>query len=339
MGSYYPESKVEMNGFTAAHYDALLDLATFGRYSSFIEKSIKLMDIEPADRILDLGTGTGRNACLMAKYLSDKGRLIGIDISQEMISQFKRKCASFPNTKIIQARVDKSLPFKEEFDKVFISFVLHGFPQNVREVIINGVYDVLKINGSLFILDYNEFSYDEMPFYLKVPFKLIECPYAFDFIDRDWKQILINRNFADFEEFFFFKDYVRLLKAQKLDVNKENRIKIAIPTNDGINIFKGMLGRAKEMFIYEIENGVKFRLIEKRNNPYANTMQHLKTLDVYELLRDCAIIISDNVGKKGIERLRERGMKLFFRKENMQEALVDVVKNYFSEYEGKIKNF
>jgi predicted Fe-Mo cluster-binding NifX family protein len=100
-----------------------------------------------------------------------------------------------------------------------------------------------------------------------------------------------------------------------------------------------MLGRAKEMFIYEIENGVKFRLIEKRNNPYANTMQHLKTLDVYELLRDCAIIISDNVGKKGIERLRERGMTLFFRKENMQEALVDVVKNYFSEYEGKIKNF
>ena len=32
-----------------------------------------------------------------------------------------------------------------------------------------------------------------------------------------------------FEEFFFFKDYLRLLKANKLDVNKENRVLIAIP--------------------------------------------------------------------------------------------------------------
>jgi len=207
----------------AAHYDTILNLATFGRYPSFIEKSIKLMDIEPADRILDLGAGTGRNACLMVKYLSEKGRIIGIDISQEMISQFKRKCASFPNVKIIHARADRSLPFKEEFDKVFISFVLHGFPQNVREVIIKGIFDVLKIHGSLFILDYNEFSYHEAPFYLRVPFKLIECSYAFDFIERDWKRILTNHNFADLEEFFFFKDYVRLLKARKLDANKKNQ--------------------------------------------------------------------------------------------------------------------
>lgn len=216
MGNYYPESKVEMNGFMATHYDALLDLATFGRYPLFIKKSIRLMDIEPTDRILDLGTGTGRNACLIAKYLSEKGRLIGIDISQEMISQFKKKCANYSNIKIIHARADKSLPFKKEFDKAFISFVLHGFPQNVREVIIKGIFEVLRSNGTLFILDYNEFSYDEIPLYLKILFKLIECPYAFDFIERDWKQILANHNFADFEEFFFFKDYVRLLKAKKI---------------------------------------------------------------------------------------------------------------------------
>jgi hypothetical protein len=59
------------------------------------------------------------------------------------------------------------------------------------------------------------------------------------------------------------------------------------------------------MFIYEIENGARFRLIEKRNNLFTNTMQHLKTLDVYELIRDCSIIISGNIGTKGIKRLQE----------------------------------
>ena len=216
MSSYYPESKVETKGFTAVHYDTLMDIITFGRYSLFIEKSIELMGIRPTDRILDLGTGTGRNACLMAKHLSKKGKLIGIDISQEMISQFKKRCVNFPNVKIIHARVDQSLPFREEFDKVFISFVLHGFPQEVREVIIKNVFESLKSGGSFSILDYNEFSYNEMPFYLKVPFKLIECPYAFDFIKRDWKEILTNHNFDGFEEYFFFKGFVRLLKAKKI---------------------------------------------------------------------------------------------------------------------------
>ena len=237
MGNYYPKSKVETKGFTARYYDALMNIITFGKYSSFIEKVIELMRIRPSDRILDLGAGTGRNACLMMKYFSKEGKLIGIDISQEMISQFRKKCADFPNAKIIHARVDQSLPFIEGFDKVFISFVLHGFPQDVRKMIIKSVFEVLKVNGSFFILDYNEFSYNETPFYLKIPFKLIECPYVFDFIGRDWKQILANHNFGDFEEFFFFKDYVRLLEAKKLNGDKENHIRIAISTNDGNKYF------------------------------------------------------------------------------------------------------
>jgi len=326
MCAYYPISKVEVSGFMAKHYDILMDTMTLGRYSSFIRKAIRLMRIRPTDKILDLGAGTGRNACLMMKYLSREGELIGVDISEEMISQFRKKCAHSPNVKIIHARVDRSLPFRKEFDKVFASFVLHGFPQNIREVIINSVFEVLKVNGSFFILDYNEFSYDKTPFYLKVPFNLIECPYAFDFIERDWKSILANNNFGSFKEFFFFKNYVRLLKAKKLDDDKENRIRIAIPTNDGVNIFQGMLGRANKMFIYEIKNGMQFRLIEKRNNSFAETMQHLKTLDVYELLHDCAIIISGNIGRKGIKRLQERGMKLLFKKGNIQEALAEVIK-------------
>ena len=54
-----------------------------------------------------------------------------------------------------------------------------------------------------------------MPFYLKVFFKIIECPYAFDFIERDWKNILRSKNFGFFKEKLFFKNYVRILKTGK----------------------------------------------------------------------------------------------------------------------------
>ena len=108
--------------------------------------------------------------------------------------------------------------------------------------------------------------------------------------------------------------------------NKENIVRVAVPTNDGINIFSKMLGMAKYIFIYEIENRMKFRLIEKRNNPFEETMQHLKTLDIYEFINDCSIIVSSHIGKKGIQRLKERGVKLYFKKGSIQEALNDVIK-------------
>ena len=221
MGDYYPKSKVEIKGFTARYYDSLMNIITFGRYSSFIKKAIRFMKIKPSEKILDLGAGTGRNACLMMNYLSKDGELIGVDISEEMIFQFEKKCASFQNVKGIHTRVDRPLPFEEEFDKVFISFVLHGFPQHARETITDNAYKALKNNGEFHILDWNEINPKTFPFYQRIFFKLIECPYAFDFIKRDWKRKLANSNFGNFEEFFFFKGSVRLLKAEKLNDSKK----------------------------------------------------------------------------------------------------------------------
>lgn len=216
MCAYYPESKVETSRLIAKYYDILMDIMTFGAYSSFIQKAIRLINIKSNDKIIDLGAGTGRNACLMMNYLSVKGELIGLDISSEMVAQFKRRCTSFANAKIINQRIDKPLPYKDEFDKAFISFVLHGFSQDVRRQIIRNAFKALKKNGEFFILDYNEFSVKEMPFYLKISFKLIECPYAFDFVEKNWQKILAREGFSHFEKHLFFRDYVRLLKGVKL---------------------------------------------------------------------------------------------------------------------------
>lgn len=99
---------------------------------------------------------------------------------------------------------------------------------------------------------------------------------------------------------------------------------IAIPTNDGQTIFPKMLGMAKYFFIYKTHDGRQFELVEKRYNSYESSMQHLKTLDVYTVINDCMVIISALIGKKGIERLQKKGIKLYFRKGDIQEALNSV---------------
>jgi len=110
-------------------------------------------------------------------------------------------------------------------------------------------------------------------------------------------------------------------------MNREKQpTKIAVPTNDGTNIYRGMLGRAKSMYIYAVDENGDIHFVEERMNPYSDTMQHLKTMDVYTLLKDCSTIISGTIGKKGIERLQEKGVELFFRQGTIQYALEEIIK-------------
>jgi len=211
----YPDSGVELEPFTAKNYDKIMNIASLGLYRGFIHRAIKAMYIQHGDKILDLGCGSGRNACIMAKYLGDNGAITGIDVSSIMEKQFNRKCAKHQNIKFLRQRIDLPFDISEQFDKIFISFVIHGFPHRVRKIVLQNIYTHLKPGAAFFMLDYAEFNMAEMPPLHRLIFKKIECKYAFDFIGRDWKQILESNNLANFEEFSFFKNYVRLLKAQK----------------------------------------------------------------------------------------------------------------------------
>jgi len=216
MSNRYPGSRVEVHGWEARYYDLLIDFISLGKYPSFIKEVISLMEIQPADRIIDFGCGTGRNNLLMLKCLSAQGELVGLDIGEEMIVQFTKRCASYPNAQILKVRMEEPLPFSEEFDKAFMSFVLHGFPHQVREVILTNVQRVLKPQGEFFLLDWNEFSLSEAPFFFRLPFKHLECSQATDFIAHDWRAVLTQQGFENLEEHLFFWQYVRMIRARKV---------------------------------------------------------------------------------------------------------------------------
>ncbi len=209
----YPDSGVELTPFIAKNYDLLMNLISFGGYNAFIKKAIGLLDIKPHWHILDLGCGTGKNAKLMLQYLNNGGRIIGLDISDDMKKQFDRRFRNEPRVSFIKQRIDIPFDLNLKFDMAFISFVIHGFPHEVRKTIIQNVVRHLKPGGVFAILDFAEFDMDKMPKLHRKIFTTIECKYAFDFIARDWKSILSQYGFGDFQEHFFIKNYVRLLKG------------------------------------------------------------------------------------------------------------------------------
>ena len=88
MKKIYPDSGVELNPLISKHYDGIMELISFGKYSGFIKRAINDMQIKPDDKILDLGCVTGRNAKLMLNQLNDNGTVTGLDISEAMEKQF-----------------------------------------------------------------------------------------------------------------------------------------------------------------------------------------------------------------------------------------------------------
>ena len=209
-------SKVEVKGFEAKYYDRLMDLITLGYYPFFIRKAIKDLGLEPGQKVLDMGAGSGRNALLMRKYIGESGKIVGLEIGKEMQEQFLKKSALYSNIELIDRRIDDPLDFNEEFDMVFISFVLHGFIQEKRDKIIQNAFKALKPGGVFAILDYNNFDVNSANFLVRFAIRKVECPLAEDFIKKDTKKMVEKFGFTPLKEHYYFKKYVRLLKAKKV---------------------------------------------------------------------------------------------------------------------------
>jgi ubiquinone/menaquinone biosynthesis C-methylase UbiE len=211
----YPDSKIELSPFISRNYDRILSIASMGLYPRSIIRTIHDMHIDPNDHILDLGCGSGYNTGVMASSLNEKGTIDGLDISEEMAIQFQKRFSEDNRIRFHNQRIDIPFHLGKKFNKIFISFVIHGFPHQVRHTVIENAYNNLEAGGAFFIYDFAEFDINSIPFHHRAIFKAVECKYAFDYIGRDWKSILKEKGFNEFTEHFYLKKYLRLLKAVK----------------------------------------------------------------------------------------------------------------------------
>jgi len=100
------------------------------------EQAIELMAIPAGARVLDVGCGSGWATRLMAERAAG-GRVVGIDIADEMIKLASETSSSFPNIKFQLASAEK-LPFSDgEFTHAFSMESLYYYqdmPAALREI-------------------------------------------------------------------------------------------------------------------------------------------------------------------------------------------------------------
>ena len=140
---------------SAASYDILAKILTFGREHALREQMLSFATLKPREAVLDVGCGTGTVAMLAKKKVGPEGRVEGVDPSIEMIARAKTKARRAGLEIAFSNATAQHLPYRDgEFDIVLSTLMLHHLPRAGRAEFGKEAMRVLKPGGRMLIVDF-----------------------------------------------------------------------------------------------------------------------------------------------------------------------------------------
>ena len=146
------EQVAQMFDAIAVKYDQLNRVISFGIDVKWRKKMLKMVSQTNPKNILDIATGTGDLAILMAQTKAEK--IIGLDISAGMLEVGVQKIAAKNLDATIEMILGDSekIPFQDNtFDAITVAFGIRNF-ENL-EIGLQEIYRVLKPKGIFVILE------------------------------------------------------------------------------------------------------------------------------------------------------------------------------------------
>jgi demethylmenaquinone methyltransferase/2-methoxy-6-polyprenyl-1,4-benzoquinol methylase len=146
------EQVTQMFDTISGNYDGLNRVISFGIDVKWRKRVLQLVAAKNPETILDIATGTGDLAILMAK--TNAKNIIGLDISSGMLEVGKKKIAEKKLDSVIEMVLGDSenMPFPDNhFDAITVSFGIRNF--ETLETGLQEIFRVLKPSGIFVILE------------------------------------------------------------------------------------------------------------------------------------------------------------------------------------------
>jgi ubiquinone/menaquinone biosynthesis C-methylase UbiE len=118
-------------------------------HSDITEQTLALMELQPNDRVLDLGCGTGWAARRMAKVVT-AGEVVGLDVADEMLHRAKRASAGITNVRYLWGSAEGIPVLDNHFTKVLSVESFYYYANQGKA--LDQLHRVLAPGGQVFIL-------------------------------------------------------------------------------------------------------------------------------------------------------------------------------------------
>ena len=129
---------------------------------------VKLANIKPEDKVLDVACGTGVVSKEISQFLGPNGFLVGIDLSRTAL-KIAKKSIAFQNSSFIEMDAE-NIGFNFKFNKVTCQYGLMFFPDSQK--VLKSIRNILDKKGKIIVAVHG--LAEEVPYFSTIMKPILE---------------------------------------------------------------------------------------------------------------------------------------------------------------------